>query len=345
MGKIEQHEETSRIIRRIMTMMIGYSFFCLLTLAAPDTNFIANDSYIKVPFANTEIIANHFLLIGPLVLIAIAAYLHIYMAYFITIKHPDCNNQLPFIFNIKKPKLAGWLSALIFYLLPPVTIYLFWRKAFLLSLSTSYYLALLTILVIIIFIVILIQRRKKHSQFKVNFLVILLLSILILMFTDYKSREGAYLYRADLQGKDLRNVSFISATMIEANLTSADLREAVLKDTNLQGALLVGAKLQKADLTNANLKDANLKNAILADTILEGANLEGVNFRGAYLQGTNLKKTTGLTVDKFSSVVTLFKAELDQDMKEKVDKKFPYLFFNEPYPTSTPSVITEGARN
>lgn len=345
MGVIEQHDETSKIIRRIMTMMIGYSFFCLLTLAAPDTSFIANDSYIKVPFANTEIIASHFLLIGPLVLIAIAAYLHIYMAYFIAIEHTDHNNQLPFIFNIKRPKLAGLLSALIFYLLPPVTIFFFWRKSYLLSLSTSFYLALLTIIVIIIFIILLIQRRKKHSKIKVIFLMILLLSMPILMFINYQYKDGAYLYRADLQGKDLRDVRFIGANMIEANFTSADLRGAVLKDADLQDALLVGAKLQEAILTNANLNGVNFKKANLEGANLEGAQLEGVNFRGAYLQKTNLKKTTGLTVDKFSSVVTLYKAELDHDIKTKVDKKFPYLFLNEPHPTSTSALITETDNN
>ena len=77
-----QHDEVSISLRRTMITMLGYSFFCLLTLAAPDVSLIAKDAKITVPFAGTEVSYQGFLMIGPLMLCALAIYLHILLTHY-----------------------------------------------------------------------------------------------------------------------------------------------------------------------------------------------------------------------------------------------------------------------
>ena len=92
--------------------------------------------------------------------------------------------------------------------------------------------------------------------------------------------EGAYLYKTDLEG---------------ANLKEANLKEAYLYNANLEGANLIGANLKGANLYNANfeeayLEGANLEGANFEEAYLEGANLKGANLKGANLEGANLKR-------------------------------------------------------
>ncbi len=75
-----EHDEVSTTIRRVMITLIGYSFFCLLTLAAPDERLIKKDATIKIPFAGTDVDYGSFLFIGPAVLIGLTLYLHIFLA-------------------------------------------------------------------------------------------------------------------------------------------------------------------------------------------------------------------------------------------------------------------------
>ena len=60
-----EHDEVSTTIRRVMITLIGYSFFCLRTLAAPDERLISKGATIRIPFAGTDVDYGAFLFIGP----------------------------------------------------------------------------------------------------------------------------------------------------------------------------------------------------------------------------------------------------------------------------------------
>ena len=81
-------------------------------------------------------------------------------------------------------------------------------------------------------------------------------------------RRPLWLYRANLEGADLK----------DSDLIGANMEEVVLKHSNLIGANLSGANLKNADLTNAVLKGANISGADLTGAILKGCNMKGIKY-------------------------------------------------------------------
>jgi uncharacterized protein YjbI with pentapeptide repeats len=96
--------------------------------------------------------------------------------------------------------------------------------------------------------------------------------------------SGANLRVADLSVADLRVADLRVADLLGANLLGSNLRVA-----NLSGANLFAAILIKADLRGSNLPWANLSGANLSSADLSGANLRGSDLRGSDLRGADLR--------------------------------------------------------
>jgi uncharacterized protein YjbI with pentapeptide repeats len=94
--------------------------------------------------------------------------------------------------------------------------------------------------------------------------------------------SGANLYRADLEGADLRGVSKLKGKRFYGILPIWVWHYSHLSLTNL-----VEANLAEADLKWANLNFANLNGADLRGADLEHAALHGTNLSGAKLDGTD----------------------------------------------------------
>lgn len=122
------HDEASKTIRRVMLTIVGYSFFCILTLGTPDKLLVENNNKIKLPFANIEIDFGNFLIVGPIVLIGLLIYMHIFIVYWRGIPPGQVARPLPFIFNMPG-RFARLLSGFLFYWLAPLVLLIFVRKA------------------------------------------------------------------------------------------------------------------------------------------------------------------------------------------------------------------------
>lgn len=121
-----QHDELSMTIRRAMMTLVAYSFFCLFTLGQPDAVLL--EGRIKIPFADITVDFFDFLIIGPLILIAFAAYMHIFIGSLNAVRWPEPSKALPFLFNLPGgfSKLITWL---LFYGLVPFVLWKFAQKA------------------------------------------------------------------------------------------------------------------------------------------------------------------------------------------------------------------------
>ena len=122
----KQHDEVSSTIRRVMLTIIAYSAFCLFTLSAPDSELITKK--INLPFANVEINLISFLIIGPLVLICLLIYMHIFINYLNTISKEKNSESLPYLFNLPG-KIPSLLTSFFFYWLAPIVLFYFIYKA------------------------------------------------------------------------------------------------------------------------------------------------------------------------------------------------------------------------
>lgn len=318
-----QHDEVSISLKRTMLTLLGYCFFCVLTLAAPDVSLIAKDANIQVPFAGTKINYQAFLIIGPLVIFGLTIYLHILLGHLLSLGKKKDTLGLPYIFNIDS-RAATWLANCIFYWTPCLVLaYFSWKaiprakESLFLSIQTAIFFSYMVLLKI---------RRFPDDRHRFKFEILYFFSWLVGVCILFGAQIGLYersldLFRADLQNKDLRNSYLFKATLKEANLNGANLRgaylvganlnEANLMEADLEGANLEGAKLREANLVGANLRKANLgesdnicidclgsdlggaTEAIRSDfgaAVLRGADLTGANLVEANLMGVILER-------------------------------------------------------
>lgn len=150
--------------------------------------------------------------------------------------------------------------------------------------------------------------------------------------------EGADLERASLERTDLRGANLNEADLERATLSGADMRGASLVGADLQYAVLARTDLRRSKLVGANLRAANLESANLSGAVLEGAHLRGANLRGAGMIDTDLTGADLLSADlrgarlpedeedllaMFERAKSLFGAEFDDDVAERLTRALP----------------------
>jgi hypothetical protein len=124
-------DETAAQVTRIGLTFLGTTAFCLLSLLSPDSALLGGSERINVPFAGPVSFFG-FMLLVPAVLIVLRVYLQIY------VEHSERLDRLarsmslarsPTLIPLQNP-LIRCFSALIFYLLLPLTMMLFaWKAA------------------------------------------------------------------------------------------------------------------------------------------------------------------------------------------------------------------------
>ena len=321
-----QHDETSSAIRLTMLTIIGFGFYCLLSLSTSDVYILIADPQIVVPYApNIQISYTHFFLVGPVILIVLTIYLHVFIEYQRTLgAFYERSLPLPFIFNI--PSLfAQWVSGFVFYWWTPLVML---ALSFKVSPHPGGKMLVLATTIVTTFLVGLQIRRWPSNQrdgclyqvlWGVGCLLVfitfyqvghsysllarsLILSQADLLKADLKTQnlDRFYLGRIELKKALLPEVSLRRASLWKADLEEAKLRGAKLGDADLRGTIFVnadlqeaqlgGAKLQKAWLSGAQLQKATLAQATLTQAHLDKAVLRGANFAGARLQGADLQE-------------------------------------------------------
>ena len=78
------------------------------------------------------------------------------------------------------------------------------------------------------------------------------------------------LSRAQINGRDLRGISFDRVNLSRAFLTGMNLRDANLESANLKQAILMRTDLEQAVMSNADLEQVHLSSVNLAHSSLDG---------------------------------------------------------------------------
>jgi hypothetical protein len=138
---------------------------------------------------------------------------------------------------------------------------------------------------------------------------------------SYSNLKGAILSRANCQGAYLWH-----SNLQDAILIAVDFQEAFLEAANLRRVEGKGVKLIDADLMGVNLHESDLQGANLQGANLMSANLQGTNLEGANLQEAILLKAKNLTIEQLSRVETLYKTQMDRNLKKQVKETYPHLF-------------------
>jgi uncharacterized protein YjbI with pentapeptide repeats len=334
----QAYEKFSETVRLTMLALLGFALFCLMiTFSTPDSALLVADPMVKLPFADIPVSFKSFLLLGPLLLIIITLYLHIFYGYWLDFEtdyqhlirvceqgEPPVE-RLPMLFSLDHPVPRLLTSFIFYWLVPLVLITITWKA--IARLSWGLPLALLTGLVTIILLFLQIRRRptsqRQRNRLYWAMMALIVGSMIVIPANAQRFQRPWNLFRADLKEKwlvgvnliaaDARYANFQDAKLVYADLQGANLRLADLynadlwginfQDANLSGARLHGANLGGDADSWANLQGANLQGAYLQNAYLKGANLSGANLRdtdlkGADLRGANLEKVKDLTEEQ-----------------------------------------------
>ena len=311
----EQFNEVSAIIRRIMLVVIGYEAFCLIALGQPDAQ-ILKTAAVQLPIINTSVSVPGFMLIGPLLLAGLTAYLHIFVGCWISMKHDKSVNSLrpPYLFNLPS-RSAVLVSVFIFYWLPPIVLASFVYKAIPFA-QVEFPILSVATLTTMVLVFLAIRRCPDNRRKRWNRLLWPLL-LFLPTFLAFVSLSSIYTYgtlryivldrnldlsNADLSGANLRTAALAQADLSDAYLLGTDLRRAYLVQADLRDAVLRDAVLRDADLRGANLERADLRGSNLHGADLRGSNLHGADLREAVLYGAilnyaDLREARGLSCD------------------------------------------------
>jgi hypothetical protein len=283
----EQHEEVSGTIRRVMLVLLGYGFFCALALGAPDASLIAANAQIEVPFANTNIAFASFLLIGPLVLLGIAFYLHLFVGRWVELnRYLKGSNQggagrhyltgdralgpqsgengsglTPYAFNLDN-SVARFFTGFVFYWLVPLVFLGFAYKAS--PRSEGSILAVLTLVVTLAFLLLQTRRaidtRAPLPTRIFRWLVMgTMLAAALLILRGYSPFDRRLnLSGATLKDEDLSAANLSGVDLRRSNLENSALRRVDLFFADLRGAILAGSDFGLANLVRADLRGIDL---------------------------------------------------------------------------------------
>jgi hypothetical protein len=148
--------------------------------------------------------------------------------------------------------------------------------------------------------------------------------------------EGAILSKADLRYADVYQAFVVKANMRNSKLQGAILRESDFRNADLRGANLKGADLRQANfqgadfreaiLTGVDLRDADLSNTQLGLADFRKADFRNTKLTGADLRCVDLRGAKRLSLTTLQTVKTLYRAALDREVQEKLEKTNKELF-------------------
>jgi len=329
----ERHDQLSRDIRITGLILFCYSIFCFITLSQVDE--IIKTRNVEIPLAEFPIKFSSFLTVGPIVLIIITFYLHLFIWEWKQVLTIRPEKKLPFTFNMENPP-AKILSSLIFYVLPPLVLLFFSYRAYIWAIDLFDVWGMAALICFILLGVLWFIHIKNEPQniigiikipvFVKRWFVFGFMVIGCVLATMAITGRLNKMFPLDLVRSEISGQTIARLNLNNANFYAANIKETIFLETSLKGANLKEAHLEKADLQKVNLsganceytkfEGANLKGANLNGADLRKANLDGVNLQfaklvganlsnasliGAIIKGTNLKNVTNLTCDQLIS--------------------------------------------
>ena len=248
-----QHDEISNTVRRVMLSLLAYALFCGLTLAgSDDASLFGVGSEIKLPIANTSIDYAAFLTVGPLILVGLIVYLHLFLQTAVDLGRPPGARPLPYIFNMDN-SLARLLSSFLHYWLPVLLLFQFAWKATPQPIA-GFWLGLASTGLGIFMAYFYMLRLSAERTGGPHRFILTMFFIFGLLFAIQLASGGAVLKRplllngADFKGRDLGGVDLREAVLVGVNFTESSLQRADLRRAILSEAKIKGANFTEADL-------------------------------------------------------------------------------------------------
>jgi len=300
------HDECSTTINRAFLAIVAYALFSLLALGTSDADLIAVAGRdLSVSFSTVKISVKNFLLVGPLILIALTLYMHLFIEEWSKLHQlVPKDKQSARFFNFEG-RIARFLTHVVFYWLTPAILCFFYWKSMPLSLSA----VVLTMFVLASLAIVLATicrcpdlKRKHWDPPKWIVMAVFAGCVAFILKNGLPSRP-LLLSEANLEGVNLTGL----------NLANADLRGANLKGANASRAILTHADLTQSQTVLSNFSNANMTQAILNNVFGKEVDFSGAQLSESSLINASFEegKFAEADLSKASSYgVTLTKAHL-----------------------------------
>ena len=282
----KRQDECLLTIRRTMMALLAFVLFILLTIGTPDRVIIGQKQVVTLPFAQVPITFTSFLIVAPVILVAIWCYMQIYI---MECHRPEMSKIEPRVpvLAVLSPGVPWVLFLLISEALVPAVLLAVAFKSLFLSYAGIWFAGVVALSVVAST---LHWRRMALARRPYRSLVISAWTV-VAMITGFFAVDPDYatlLMPIDLRQTDLSKVDLREIRLTNAKMSGATLPEIDLRGMNLTGVILTGANLEKAKLTNANLSGAILNGVDLQTVDLSGATLIGADFSEASLASKDL---------------------------------------------------------
>ena len=290
--------DTSRTIQQLTITLLVFAAFAVSVAGVSDIALLLTDAQIRLPTLGGMPLT-FALVMGPAVLIAVRAYLQIYVVHWRRLDWERRMREIdrPMTISPMRDGLLRSATIGVRYLLVPVALAAITWKALGDPRPLGYGLLVVTVFVTILHIV---QDVPFRLQLPAIALVIILLGVTA--FSPIGDRyvpdrdnirrplslRYAELSKRVLQGRDLRDADLRLARLIQSDLSRLDGQATDLSRANLMNADLSNADLESAILTGAYMRFANLTDAHLDSAILSYASLEQANLTDASLNTADL---------------------------------------------------------
>lgn len=268
-----RHDEISRNIRTVSLALISYALFCFLTLGQSDDIAFRETGKLQIPFSGgIDIGFSSFFVVGPLILIVLTFYLHIFI-HELNQCELDASQKLPFVFNLDNGFARGVTFSLFYFLTPIVFLSFIW------SIRASEKVTLWSAIALSVSLLLVWQfhRASPASRRSLRRQPIPLMILVGVFIMSAVPGNLTYLGPIELARSDLKNTRFNEYALDWMNADSAHLEfsdfsgnqyithalfdNAFLMNTNFAGANLRKSWFRKSNLTKAELRGARLTDA------------------------------------------------------------------------------------
>ena len=280
-------------IQRLMYVLLSFALICILFLIQGGEKALMANSKAKFPIANVEVDFIIFIFFGPVLLLLLMVYLHMFLGAWDQCDRASGHEKLICIFNCSSATTRLLFVAIFFVMTPLIlTLFLFSARA----IPETTLVPGLMMMVGMIYLIYQMARLNlelswwvKGPVIGVFLCAIGVVSVVIWaevpLYRTYPLRvsgadlsganfsqkhfllgaradranfEGTVFYQADLTGLYAPMSNFKKADMTEANLTGADFGSADFTGAILQYSTLVDAKLANTNFTRAAMKQVDL---------------------------------------------------------------------------------------
>jgi uncharacterized protein YjbI with pentapeptide repeats len=166
-----------------------------------------------------------------------------------------------------------------------------------------------------------IKRLNRFNIYELN---------LVTCYLAKTNLTEANLSKSNLNSANLKSAVLPGCILTDTRMNQTNFENANLNNANLSGSFASGANFKDSYLIKSNFRNsflikANFSNSYLMEADMRDCHLTGAEFKDSNLYKADFRGAKGLTIEQLSEAKSLYLAQFDDDIAEKVLDQIPDL--------------------